>query len=155
MKLLFLLTFSLHNLEEGLWLPEWSLHAGKYHKPVERKEFQFALIVITTLGYLLTFLCILYGRTIPAFTYIYSGFIGMMILNSIFPHLVATIALKKYSPGLLTGVILIIPIGVYILISLLKVGFKLELIGLSTVVVGALVLSSLRLLFKIGRKLID
>jgi hypothetical protein len=39
----------------------------------------------------------------------------MMILNAIFPHGVASIALKKYAPGTLTGVFLIIPIGVAVL----------------------------------------
>jgi hypothetical protein len=33
-ELLFLLGFSLHNLEEALWLPQWSKHARKYRKEV-------------------------------------------------------------------------------------------------------------------------
>ena len=38
-ELLFLLGFSLHNLEEALWLPEWSKHARKYHKEVSKNYF--------------------------------------------------------------------------------------------------------------------
>ena len=33
-ELLFLLGFTLHNLEEALWLPQWSKHARKYRKEV-------------------------------------------------------------------------------------------------------------------------
>ncbi|MBN2625928.1 MAG: hypothetical protein JXA95_04625 [Spirochaetales bacterium] len=33
-EILFLLGFSLHNLEEGLWLPRWSRGAAKYHKSI-------------------------------------------------------------------------------------------------------------------------
>jgi hypothetical protein len=155
MELLFLFGFSLHNLEEGLWLPEWSKNAGKYHKAVEKNEFLFALIVITVLGYLLTFLNCLLGREIPVYAYIYSGFIGMMILNSVFPHLVATIALRKYSPGLLTGMLLNIPIGIVILIDMLRAGLRLEFMALSIIGVGSIVLGSLNILFGIGKRLIS
>ena len=54
-EMLFLLGFSLHNIEEAVWLPEWSSHAKKFHKEISRTEFLFAVIVITALGYLLTF----------------------------------------------------------------------------------------------------
>ena len=56
MKMLFLLGFSLHNLEEALWLPAWSKKAKRFHKEVAVNEFRFALILITSLGYVLTFL---------------------------------------------------------------------------------------------------
>jgi hypothetical protein len=44
MELIFLLSFSLHNIEEGLWLPGWSKYAGKYHPQVSKHEFHFALM---------------------------------------------------------------------------------------------------------------
>jgi len=154
MELLFLFGFSLHNLEEGLWLPEWSKTAGKYHKPIEKNEFLFALIVITAIGHLLTFLYFILGGELPVFAYIYCGFIGMMILNSVFPHLIATIALRKYSPGLITGILLNIPIGIVILSGMLRTGLRIEFIALSILLVGSMFLGSLNILFRIGKRLI-
>lgn len=75
----FSLGVTLRNLEEAIWLPHWSQSVGKYQHPVEKNAFVFAVIVITMFGY------------------IYLGFIGMMGLNAIFPHLVATIVLKILS----------------------------------------------------------
>ena len=31
LKIIFLLGFTLHNLEEAIWLPEWTKYAKNYH----------------------------------------------------------------------------------------------------------------------------
>ena len=115
MELLFLLGFSLHNIEEALWLPGWSKHARKYHKEASPNEFRFAVIIVTAIGYLLTFQYFVFGADYAAAKYIYLGFILVMVVNVFFPHLIATIVLKKYAPGLITGLMLNAPLGVYIL----------------------------------------
>ena len=33
---LFALVVTLHNLEEAIWLPDWSQTAGRWHSPVSR-----------------------------------------------------------------------------------------------------------------------
>lgn len=155
MEVIFLLAFTLHNLEEGIWLPRWSQHAGKYYSPVSEHEFHFALIVITSVGYFITFLFLLYGENIEAFKYIFLGFVLMMSMNSIFPHLLATIALKRYAPGTLTGVLLNLPIGMAILINSLETGMQLHLIIISGISIAVFSIVTLRPLFKLGNKLID
>ena len=124
LELLFLLSFTLHNIEEGIWLPRWSKHAGKYHAQVSNREFHFALVVITTFGYSITFISLLFGQFYNAVNYIYLGFILMMCLNSIFQHLLATIFLRRYAPGTLTGLLLNLPIGVVIIIKNLESGMR-------------------------------
>ena len=114
-ELLFLLGFSLHNLEEALWLPQWSKHARKYHKEVSPNEFSFAVIIVTAIGYLLTFQYFIFAPSSSFSRYVYLGFILMMIANVIFPHLIATLVLKRYAPGTITGMLLNAPIGIYIL----------------------------------------
>ena len=69
-ELLFLLGFSLHNIEEALWLPAWSKHARKYHKEVSPNEFRFAVIIVTAIGYLLTFQYFVFGSDYAAAKYI-------------------------------------------------------------------------------------
>ncbi|MFF2288628.1 HXXEE domain-containing protein [Peribacillus butanolivorans] len=111
------------------------------------------MIVITTLAYLSAF----YYLSVPKSNlakWIFIGFLGSMILNSIFPHVIATIALKKYAPGLVTGIMLNIPINSLIILRLFEnhqLAWK-ELI-FSTMTVGITLLVLIPLLFKIGRKI--
>lgn len=154
-ELLFLLGFSLHNIEEALWLPGWSKHARKYHKEVSPNEFRFAVIIITAIGYLLTFQYFVFGSAYAAAKYIYLGFILIMILNVFFPHLIATIVLKKYAPGLITGLLLNAPLGTYILLK--KIGDLNEFffVIIAGIILAAFFLLSIKLLFIFGKKLFD
>jgi hypothetical protein len=149
-NLLFALSFIIHNIEEAIWLPNWSKHAKKYHKPVGFNEFIFAVLIITILGIVLTFLNFIWDNEIIKI--IYFGYVGMMVLNAIFPHLIATIALKRYAPGLITSLLLNVPIGVYLLLNEIK---KIEIIKLliSIALFSVLVIISLPLLFKIGKRI--
>jgi len=90
-ELLFLLGFSLHNLEEALWLPEWSKHARKYHKEVSKNEFTFAVIIVTAIGYLLTFQYFIFASSYALSKYVYLGFILMMIAR-ITPEMITKIS---------------------------------------------------------------
>ena len=155
LELLFLLAFTLHNIEEGIWLPEWSKYAGKYHPKVLKHEFHFALIVFTSFGYLLTFVNLLYGQSTVAISYIYTGFLLMMCLNSIFPHLLATIVIKKYAPGTVTGLVLNLPIGAVIISRYVEYGLMFHILILVTIVISILTIASLQLLFKLGNRWIE
>ncbi|MCC5467340.1 HXXEE domain-containing protein [Pelosinus baikalensis] len=155
MELLFLLSFTLHNIEEGIWLPRWSQYVGPYHPQVSNREFHFALLTITSVGYLLTFMSLQFGQSIETIQCIYLGFIVMMCLNSVFPHLLATIVLKKYAPGTLTGLLLNLPIGTTIIMKNIEAGVPRHSILIAGIIVSVLTSISLRLLFKMGSKLID
>jgi hypothetical protein len=110
-EILFLLGFSLHNIEEALWLPQWSQNATRFHKPVSNNEFHFAVIMVTAIGYLFTFQYFVFGSTYAIAKFAYLGFILMMVFNTFFPHILSTIYLKKYAPGTLTALLLNFPIG--------------------------------------------
>jgi hypothetical protein len=155
MKIIFLLGFTIHNLEEAIWLPKWSKHARKFHEPVEADEFIFAVIVVTIIGTVLTALDILIGNPGSLVNYVYLGFIGMMCLNVFFPHLAATVVLKRYAPGLITAVLLNLPFSLIIIIGHIKNGIHILYLIIAVVVVGGLILVSLKPLFKLGRALID
>lgn len=152
-KILFTLGFTLHNIEEAVWLPKWSHHARKYHEPVETNAFVFAVIVVTIVGYLLTAIDFLYGSPGNFFNYLYLGFVGMMGINVLFPHLIATIALKKYAPGLITGLLLNLPFSFYIIYWHINYGVNAFYLFFAVVIVSALVLLSLKYLFRMGNKL--
>ncbi len=150
LKMAFLFGFSLHNLEEAVWLPKWSKQAGRFHKPVETIPFIFAVVVITMMGYVLTVLDILMADLGTGVNYIYLGFVGMMGLNAIFPHLIATIVIKKYAPGLITGLLLNLPFSVIILLIHLRQGISIHYLLLSIIAISSLVLLSLKYLFRLG-----
>ncbi|HTY00065.1 MAG TPA: HXXEE domain-containing protein [Bacteroidota bacterium] len=147
----FPLAFSIHNLEEAIWLPAYSKSAGKFHKPVGTFEFVFALVVITLLAVIITLLFFLKGRQSIA-CYLFFAYNFGMLINVFFPHIIATIALRRYCPGLGTGILLLAPTTIY----LLQYGYRNEYIlfptfWLVTIPFAVVVVGSLPLLFRIGR----
>lgn len=150
----FPLAITLHNLEEAIWLPKWSQHAKKFHRPVGRDEFLFADILVTLLAYLCTFLAIAFPSA-WLWRGLFFGFLGTMVVNAFFLHLLGTIVLRKYSPGLVTGLCLLVPVNSVILYHALrnKEVNWLEIV-VSTGAVALLLLMLLPLFFHWGRRLI-
>lgn len=151
--LLFCMAITIHNIEEAIWLPAWAQQPSRFQKPVSASEFRFAVTVITLLAYIAASSYILWPHAELA-KWIFTGFLGSMIVNAIFPHLVATLVMKKYAPGMITGLLLNIPVNSFIL-SHMHAENIISSWGLvlSTVVVGGVILSMIPLLFKVGRKL--
>ena len=149
----FCFAITLHNIEEAIWLPKWSQQSSKFQKSVTPSEFHFAVIVITTLAYLSAFIYLLIPESDFA-KWIFIGFLGSMILNVIFPHLIATVLMKKYAPGLFTGVLLNIPINSLIIYQMFEGDLILwkELI-ISTLIIGISLLALIPLMFKISGKI--
>ena len=112
---LFPISFALHNIEEALWFPVFSKSAGKFHKPVDTFEFVFAVIILTLFSIVITLLFVINGKRSLS-CYLYFAFNFGMLINVFFPHLAATVVLKKYCPGLLTGILFLIPTTAYILL---------------------------------------
>ncbi len=155
LKLIFLLGFTIHNTEESVWLPEWSHHAKKFHEPVKRTQFIFAVIVVTIIGYLVTVAEILENNFGGFFSYTYLGFIGMMGLNTFLPHLSATIILKKYAPGLITALLLNLPLSIIIITRYINAGINIYFLIIAILAFTAVTLSLLKPLFRLGDKLIS
>lgn len=150
----FCLAITLHNLEEALWLPQWSQMGLPFQKPVTPSEFHFALFIITTLAYLIAFLYLSFPKS-NLMKKAFIGFLGSMIFNAIFPHLLATIFMKTYAPGLVTALLLNIPINTLILYRLHKLSYiTIKEIIISTVVVGIVLLIMIPILFTFGGSII-
>lgn len=151
--LLFCFAITIHNIEEVIWLPNWSQQSLKFQKPVTSSEFHFAVIFITVLAYLAAFSC-LYMPESDFAKWIFIGFLGSMIFNAIFPHLIATVFMKKYAPGLLTGLLLNVPINSFIIYQMFLNDFiKWKELFISTFLVGPMILALIPFLFRIGGKI--
>jgi len=150
----FCFAITLHNIEEAIWLPKWSKQSSRFQKPVTSSEFHFAVIFITILAYLSAF-SFLYMPESDFAKWIFIGFLGSMIINAIFPHLIATVLMKKYAPGLLTGLLLNLPINSLVIYQMFSNNLIIwkELV-ISTFVVGIILLALIPFLFKIGGKII-
>lgn len=154
-ELLFLLGFTLHNIEEAVWLPGWSKHAEKFHQPIGENEFRFTVIIITAFGYLLTFQYLIFSAEFVISKYIYLGFVLMMALNAFFPHLISTILLKRYAPGTITGFMLNLPIGLYIVISKTNTLSDWGYVVPAALVLTVIFLGAIKILFKVSSRLFD
>ncbi|HLR35212.1 MAG TPA: HXXEE domain-containing protein [Tissierellales bacterium] len=148
--LLFPLILTLHNIEESLWLTEWANSFKKSSKPMNKDGSIFTTIVTLSFAYLIT-LCFVFLPEVSVFKYLYFGFIGVMMFNVIFPHLALTIQFKKYCPGLITGILLLMPIGSLIIIySINKEIISYLGLVIATIIVGLISLIILPVLFRMG-----
>lgn len=140
--LLFLFTISLHNAEEAIWLIRLTGNSRiRLHKTVTQDQFLFAVIAVTAAAYFVTSMFLFYPHN-SLFKYAYFGFLTTMMLNVLFPHLLITIAERKYSPGLMTGLVLILPIHTIIIMRSLNT----HLISAGGLVTGTLAMSLFLLL---------
>lgn len=149
----FALAVTVHNIEEALLLPTWSQKAGKWHHPVGVQEFRFAVVVLTLLAYTAVLLAVVHGKESVG-AYLLSGYALAMLLNVLFPHVIATAVMRRYAPGTFTGLLLNLPVTVLLLRQALQEGY----IQLNNFVwAGPLVVIGLLLaipaLFLIGRRL--
>ena len=105
---LFVLAVALHNLEEAIWLPDWSQRAGRWHYPVGAREFRFAVAVLTLAAVGTAWAASMGGKG-GVGAYLVCGYALAMLVNVIFPHVLATVVLRQYAPGTLTAVALNLP----------------------------------------------
>lgn len=146
----FCFAITLHNIEEAIWLPQWSQMGHSFQQPVTATEFHFAVLIITALAYFISFLFCAYPN-VRFIKWAFTGFLGAMLVNAFFPHAIITVLTRSYAPGLLTGLLLNLPINGVILYFLLKQHFitRKEII-LSTLSVGFLLVMLISILFRLA-----
>jgi len=149
---MFPVAIALHNLEEAIWLPAWSKIAGKWHRPVSSSAFRFAVAVLTALAVVVTAWAVLAGpQSVGA--YLLAGYALAMLLNVVMPHVLATMVLRRYMPGLSTALALNLPVTILLLRSSFAQGYVSfpTFVYYGVAVCAALVIS-IPVLFRIGEK---
>lgn len=150
---LFALAITLHNLEEALLLPAWSQRAGRWHHPLGAGEFRFTVVVLTVFAYIAAWLAVIHGKESMG-AYLLAGYALTMLLNVLFPHVVATVVMRRYAPGTLTALLLNLPVTLLLLHRGFQDGYihsqRFMWVG-PLVVVGIMV--SIPVLFALGRRL--
>jgi hypothetical protein len=152
--LLFPVCITLHNLEEVLFFSKYS--TGEHSSlPVTHPRFIFAVIILTLACYLIAVFSYLKGPY-SLWSYLFYGYAAAMTLNVFMPHLLASLRYRRYLPGLVSGLLLVLPAGLLVLFrfpreNYLSLNFPYILIPASVIVLMA---ASLPVLFKLGKILI-
>lgn len=119
---LFSLGVLAHNVEEAVLLPQWSLRAGRWHRPVSAFSFRFAVSVLTVA----VFLCAAAasaGGAQSTGAHLLTGYALAMVLNVFFPHVLASLMLRTYAPGTATALLFNFPFGGCLLWRAIHEGF--------------------------------
>ena len=109
--------FTLHNIEELFGMEKWSKTVPNYiHPPVTTDQFLIAITLFSILGFTVVFAPPI--RQSNYYYHVIAGFSGMLLLNVFLPHLIATIIFKGYAPGVITGLVINLPLTATILLTL-------------------------------------
>lgn len=135
MELLWLLpvAITIHMIEEMIWLPKWSQTAGSWHVPVRPGQFAFASIVLIVITFAVTAIAVQSDRG-GAAVYVTMGLALTMLLNLYFPHIGSAISLKRYAPGIVTGLLINLPVMSFLIWQAVTKGY---VNGLIFLLVGA------------------
>lgn len=144
--------FALHNIEEAFGMEKWTNSIPAFiHQPVTTRQFTIAVILFTILGFILVFVEGLY-QTEKQYHFVIAGFAGMLWLNVFLPHLFATLYLKKYAPGAITGLIVNLPLTTLILLKMkTSCSLTMEEILYSMILGGATGVALAILFLKLGK----
>ena len=113
LRWLFPVAVSFHNLEEAIWLPGfWCAHGWNR---VSGAQFRVAAVLVAALAFAVTYAAQRAGRATSA-RWILVAFCFVMLLNALW-HIGATLYLRVYAPGVVTAVLLVLPVTAYLLLD--------------------------------------
>lgn len=112
---LFPVAVLLHNGEEAIWMPSWSAaHAAQLPiHPPGALVVKLALVVLTLAAFVVTYLSARY-RPQSFWAYLLFGCIVAMLANVFVPHVPAAIWFRGYAPGVVTAVLINLPVMSYL-----------------------------------------
>ena len=130
--------FALHNVEEAIYIDSVN-HLGFSRLLYNQTQFIIAVSLFTILGFVLVFGKGLY-KSQSAYQSAIAGFAGMLFLNAIISHIIPSIFFLNYMPGVVTAVLLLLPLTACILWEIYRLRWfsnkKLILTILSGGIVG-------------------
>lgn len=107
---IFPLAVTLHSVEEAVWFPSWaSRHRADLPWEVSAALFRFGLVMITAFAWFVTWLSRKRGLH-SNWTYVFVSYVFAMLVNVAVPHVIATVIFRGYTPGVVTAVIVNLPV---------------------------------------------
>jgi hypothetical protein len=121
--------YGLHALEE--FMLDWKTWANKVLKlPVDWPIFYVVNALVVVLGIIASTI----GWRLPAVSL---AFPALMLINAIFFHILPFIAKKKFSPGLISAVVLFLPIGIWLFYGANRDGVLTATTAIIAIALGA------------------
>jgi hypothetical protein len=121
--------YGLHILEE--FMLDWKTWANKVLKlPVDWPTFYVVNSVAVVLGIVAAAI----GWRLPALSL---AFPALMLINAVFFHILPFIVTKKFSPGLISAVVLFLPIGGWLFYGANRDGVLTTTTAIIAVALGA------------------
>jgi len=111
---LFALAFTVHNIEEGLFLPVYAADESRLAGRVTPFALRFALVILTAaVCGIAAFAAAGNHRAIE----LLAGFAAVMVVNAMVPHLTLTVAFRRYAPGTGTAICLMVPLSLLVIVD--------------------------------------
>jgi Na+(H+)/acetate symporter ActP len=111
---LFGIGVTLHNLEEAMFLADWSrTHLKLRFEPNQRIYWVLTSLVSFVVWIPVVGVCVSKERS--SFDDALSGFALAMAINAVLPHLLISLVKHSYSPGVGTGMLFNLPLGILLI----------------------------------------
>ena len=120
---LFPIAVTFHNSEEELWLPAWWVrHAKEVPVHPGAGAFRYAVAVLTVAAFVVTYLSERKGKE-SVWAYLLFGYIVAMLANVFIPHIPASFEFRLYTPGVVTAVLINLPVMGFLSIRAIREGW--------------------------------
>jgi len=116
---LFALAFTVHNIEEGLFLPAYAAGEARLAGRVTPFALRFALVVLTAV---ISGIAAFAAAGNHSAIELLAGFAAVMVVNAMVPHLTLTVAFRRYAPGTGTAICLVVPLSLLVIMDGLAAG---------------------------------
>ena len=112
--ILFGIGVTLHNLEEAMYLVSWARsHLKLRFEPNPKIYWVLTSLVSVVIWIPVVGVCV--SKESASFQNALSGFALAMAINAVLPHLVISLVTHSYSPGVGTGMLFNLPLGVLLI----------------------------------------
>lgn len=107
---LFPIAVILHNSEEAVCMPKW-VYAHSRQIPFHpgAAKIWFGLLLLTLAALAVTYLSAHNGKG-SFWAYLLFGYVVAMLANVLLPHIPATLAYGEYTPGVVTAILVNLPV---------------------------------------------
>jgi hypothetical protein len=112
--ILFGIGVTLHNLEEAMFLVDWTRsHLKLWFEPNRGIYWVLTSLVSVVIWIPVVGVCV--SKEISHFQNALSGFALAMAINAVLPHFMISLIKRSFSPGLATGMLFNLPLGVLLI----------------------------------------
>jgi hypothetical protein len=112
---LFPVAVTLHNTEEALTMPRWiATHATRVPLHPASTKLWLGWLGLTAAAFGITYLSARKGKE-SVWAYLLFGYCAAMLANVFIPHVPATVAFGGYTPGVITAVLVNLPVMILLM----------------------------------------